>query len=298
MHHPPLSLALVGLGRANQARQRAALAFPQLAQVAATVSRRPGVGSHSWQDVLADANIDAVCIATENASHAQFAREALQAGKHVLVDFPLATTAAEAAELLALAHTHNRVLHTESIGLLTAEHQALRALHARDPLVSAEVEFSANLDGWVLQEAQHGRLGNLGIGRLQALWDLFGPLELQSVYAQRFGDAFDATTGFGAGYRIDAILRAKASGSRVHWSETRRPGLGRGRSWQGTHASGQPLQMPAAGEVTGLFAQDLEHFVARIGGTSAGYVSDDAVLGVLRLAEAMDLASAQPAGQA
>lgn len=290
MHDTPIALALVGMGRANQARQRAAAELAQLAVVAATVSRRPGEGSHDWQQVLEDSGIDAACIATENATHAQLAQQALQAGKHVLVDFPLATSAEEGAALFGLANQQRLVLHTESIGILTAEHNALRELHAQDPLLSVEVEFSANLDGWVLQEAQQGRLGNLGIGRLQALWDLFGPLELQGAFAQRFGEAGPAAGGFGFGYRVDAILRATRSGSRVHWSETRRPGLGRSRSWQGTHASGQPLAVPVTHQPAGLFGLDLQHFVARVRSGSAAYAPDEAVLGVLQLAEAIDRA--------
>lgn len=290
MHDTPIALALVGMGRANQARLRAIAELPQLAVVAATISRRTGGGSHSWQQALQDSGIEAVCIGTENATHAELAEQALKANKHVLVDFPLATSAAEGAALIALARSRRLVLHTESIGMLTAEHCALRQLHARDPLQSVEVEFSASLDGWVLHEAQRGRLGNLGIGRLQALWDLFGPLELHSAFAHRFGSAGPLADSFGAGYRVDAILRATTTGSRVHWSETRRPGLVRSRSWQGTHASGQPLRLPATQQPAGLFALDLQHFVDRVRNRSPGYAPDDAVLGVLELADAIDQA--------
>jgi predicted dehydrogenase len=56
-----------------------------------------------WRATLADPEIDAVHICTPNALHYPMARAALEAGKHVVCEKPLTTTAAEARELLALA---------------------------------------------------------------------------------------------------------------------------------------------------------------------------------------------------
>jgi predicted dehydrogenase len=53
--------------------------------------------------VLADPEIDAVVIATPAASHFQLGMAALQAGKHIFVEKPLATTAAEVDELARVA---------------------------------------------------------------------------------------------------------------------------------------------------------------------------------------------------
>src|SRR6204780_2450554 len=55
------------------------------------------------KNVLADPSIDAVEICTPNTFHAPMSKEALLAGKHVVCEKPLATTAAAAAELVALA---------------------------------------------------------------------------------------------------------------------------------------------------------------------------------------------------
>jgi predicted dehydrogenase len=61
-------------------------------------------------DVLADPTIDAVVIATPPRTHHAIAAAALRAGKHVLVEKPLAKTAAEAADLIELADAGGLVL--------------------------------------------------------------------------------------------------------------------------------------------------------------------------------------------
>lgn len=55
------------------------------------------------KSVLGDPSIDAVEICTPNTFHAPMSKEALLAGKHVLCEKPLATTAAAAAELVKIA---------------------------------------------------------------------------------------------------------------------------------------------------------------------------------------------------
>jgi len=73
--------------------------------------RYPGVRFGS--DVgaaLADRAVDAVVIATPTATHFSICKQALEAGKHVLVEKPITTAAAEAAALGALAAKQGRVL--------------------------------------------------------------------------------------------------------------------------------------------------------------------------------------------
>jgi predicted dehydrogenase len=60
--------------------------------------------------VLADPAIEAVVVATPAASHAALTRQALEAGKHVLVEKPLALSTAEAAALTRQAERAARVL--------------------------------------------------------------------------------------------------------------------------------------------------------------------------------------------
>ena len=55
-----------------------------------------------WRDVMADPSIDAVHVTTPNVSHYEIAKAALEAGKHVLCEKPLAMTVAQAQELSEL----------------------------------------------------------------------------------------------------------------------------------------------------------------------------------------------------
>jgi predicted dehydrogenase len=56
-----------------------------------------------YRDILRDPTIDAVHICTPNAQHFPMAKEALQAGKHVLCEKPLATSVEEGEELVSVA---------------------------------------------------------------------------------------------------------------------------------------------------------------------------------------------------
>ena len=58
------------------------------------------------EELLADAEIEVVVVATPNPTHYSLAKQALEAGKHVVIDKPFAGTSAEAAELIALAETN------------------------------------------------------------------------------------------------------------------------------------------------------------------------------------------------
>jgi predicted dehydrogenase len=60
--------------------------------------------------VWADPDVEAVALATPAGSHYELAREALQAGKHLLVEKPLTMTRAHAEELVGLARERGRVL--------------------------------------------------------------------------------------------------------------------------------------------------------------------------------------------
>jgi predicted dehydrogenase len=76
-------------------------------------------------DVLDAPDVDAVVLATPAARHADHARAALRAGKHVLVEKPLALRTADAQSVVALAEQAGRTL---MVGHLMLHHPAFRKL--------------------------------------------------------------------------------------------------------------------------------------------------------------------------
>ncbi len=66
-----------------------------------------------YRDALADPGVDAVAICTPVASHFEIAQAALLAGKHVLVEKPLADSERDAERLVLLAERERRVLQVD-----------------------------------------------------------------------------------------------------------------------------------------------------------------------------------------
>ncbi len=64
----------------------------------------------SWADILADKTVDAVDLCLPHNLHHSFAIEALRAGKHVLVEKPIAPTVAQGREMVGEAEKAGRLL--------------------------------------------------------------------------------------------------------------------------------------------------------------------------------------------
>lgn len=282
-----LGFVVVGLGRAGLARVRD-LAGLSGCRLVGTVSQRPGAGSLSLEEALRHPDIDIAVIATENARHAPLAHAFLLAGKHALVDFPLAQDAPTARQLFELANDRHLCLHTELIGLLTAAHAELRAACQKSAPILLNLEFSGGFDGWLAQEAHAGRCGNLAVARLHTLCDLAGPLVMQQ-------SVLEIDSG---GYLLQALLRGQG-GCEVRLREERRPGLPRQRRLTGQLADGSPLPQTQETAQGSLFLRDLQACVQRVrsDGQQGAYVDDATVLGVLELADALSATATRSNGE-
>lgn len=111
--------------------------------------------SGNWRDLIADPAIDVIDVATPTDLHAPVALAALAAGKHVIVDKPLALTSAEAARLLAAARRAG-VVHAVTFNI----RYNVMLQHARARL--AEGDFGAvrfvhghYLQEWLLHETDY-----------------------------------------------------------------------------------------------------------------------------------------------
>lgn len=65
----------------------------------------------NYDDLINDQTIDLIIVNTPNHLHYTMAKQALLAGKHVLVEKPFTETIAEAEELIALAERQKRILY-------------------------------------------------------------------------------------------------------------------------------------------------------------------------------------------
>ena len=97
---------------------------PNLVQ-AAKISAEHNVPTQTLAQLLEDSQCDAIALASPAALHSRQVRRALNAGKHVFVEKPLALNVSEGEELAALADRHARVL---MVGHLLHYHPHIRKL--------------------------------------------------------------------------------------------------------------------------------------------------------------------------
>ena len=189
-----------------------------------------GAVEERWEDAVARDDVDAVVVATPNAQHHAVAMAALGAGKHVLVDKPLACTVAEADEMIAAAQRAGRVLVPFQNTRFAAPFVAAAA-QVREGAIGAVTGFRvafghggpqawAPRATWFFDRASSGGgcLVDLGVHAVDLLRAVTGE-EITHVSAVLNGQAGDVETDA----QILARLRNGAIGS-VHASWSARPG--------------------------------------------------------------------------
>lgn len=110
----PIGFGVIGLGYWGQKHLQHLGALPyvevrwvcdldtSLAQATAQKAGAPHWATE-WEEMMADPELDAVCVVTPEHAHLAPVKAALAAGKHVLVEKPIASTADEAEEMAAAA---------------------------------------------------------------------------------------------------------------------------------------------------------------------------------------------------
>jgi len=98
-------------------------------QLAKAQARYPAVETTTdYREMVASPRIDAIAIATPVSSHFELAMQALQAGKHVLVEKPLAATSDQALRLIEEADRRNRVLMVDHTFVYTSAVRKIQEL--------------------------------------------------------------------------------------------------------------------------------------------------------------------------
>src|SRR2546425_2159727 len=112
-----LNVGLVGFGFASKVFHAPVIRVVEGLRLTTIVRRSgapdpryPDVGFVRGVDELLDRAIDLVVVATPNTEHHAIAKECIRAGRHVVIDKPFTTTAAEAEELVQLAKRKRRVV--------------------------------------------------------------------------------------------------------------------------------------------------------------------------------------------
>ncbi|WP_434509836.1 oxidoreductase [Desulfitobacterium sp. AusDCA] len=153
-------------------------------------------------DILQDRDIELVVVATPNYTHYEFAKKALQAGKHVVVDKPFTVTSEEAKELIELAYQKNRCITAFQNRRWDGDFLTVQKVLAAN-LLGRVVEYECHYDRYMnylrtstWKESNEGGAGilyDLGSHLIDQALTLFGlPIEITAdVRKQRDNTAND-----------------------------------------------------------------------------------------------------------
>jgi myo-inositol 2-dehydrogenase/D-chiro-inositol 1-dehydrogenase len=291
-----MKLGLVGYGAWGRHHANAIVGAPsgQLAAIA-TSGTEAGIDwpqariFPDWRGLVDDASIEAVVIAAPNHLHAGIALAALGSGKHVLLEKPMALSAAECDALVALARASGKVLtighelrlstQWGRIGALISEGAIGKPQHVNMELfrfpyrtgTSGWRYDAARVGSWILEETVH----HFDL----ALWWLAASGAPTTIRADALGEpkmprALDVTLRFADGalasinttvagfeHHLAVSVIGEAGSIRALWSaamdraETSQASLAlfRGRAAPGER--GEALAFDKSGEVHELATQ-------------------------------------------
>lgn len=201
MEQDKLRIAIVGCGNIAGPYARNLVTFPQLdlvgytdldlGRAAAIAEQHGGRVFPSLDAVLADPGVDLVVNLTIHHAHYAVTRAALEAGKHVVSEKPLALTYAEARELVQLAEERGlRLGGTPFTFMGEAQQTAMRSVR-EGRLGTVRVAYAdvnwGRLETWHPAPAPFydvGPLYDVGVYPLMLLTAMFGPARLVSSYGR------------------------------------------------------------------------------------------------------------------
>ncbi|MBM7586311.1 putative dehydrogenase [Bacillus pakistanensis] len=142
----------------------------------------------NYEELLRDSTIDAVSVCTPNYLHAPISIAALQAGKHVLCEKPMATSRGEAEEMISAAERSNKKLMIAHNQRFVPSHKKARKLIENGEvgkIYSFRTAFghggpegwsADGKDSWFFRknEAFIGAMGDLGVHKTDLLRFLLG----------------------------------------------------------------------------------------------------------------------------
>ncbi|MEM7590867.1 MAG: Gfo/Idh/MocA family oxidoreductase [Cyanobacteria bacterium P01_A01_bin.83] len=185
----PLKVGIVGTGYAASKRAEAIKSDSRSELVVATGNTpeklREFCATHevdavdSWTRLVNLPQLDLIFICTINQGCGAIAKAAILAGKHVVIEYPLALDAQLAAEVIELAATKQKLLHVEHIEIIGGLHQAVKqhlpaigkVFHAAYSTIAPQHPVSQS---WKYHRAMFGFPLAAALSRVHRLTDLFG----------------------------------------------------------------------------------------------------------------------------
>jgi biliverdin reductase len=136
----------------------------------------------SWSELVNLPQLDLIFICTINQGCGAIAKAAILAGKHVVVEYPLALEAKVAQEVIELAAAKQKLLHVEHIEIIGGLHQAIKqylpqigkVFHASYTTIVAQHPVEQS---WKYHRQQFGFPLTAALSRIHRLTDLFGTVE-------------------------------------------------------------------------------------------------------------------------
>ena len=192
-----LKVGIVGTGYAAKKRAEAILADERAELVYVTGNSPekiqdfchnfPITGIDSWQQLVNREELDLIFVCTINRDHGAIAFAALQSGKHVVVEYPLALDFSLAETIIPLAAKKNKLLHVEHIELIGGLHQAMKqhladigkVFYARYITIAPQREVRPS---WKYHREMFGFPLTAALSRIHRLTDLFGKVETVSCH--------------------------------------------------------------------------------------------------------------------
>jgi predicted dehydrogenase len=140
-----------------------------------------------WRDVLKDAEVDAVYLATPVRLHAEQAIAAAEAGKHVLCEKPMALQPADCERMIAAARAHGVRLgvayYRHHYPVIARLRQLLESGEIGEPVLAQAQAFESfdlgpdHPRAWLMRRSESGGgpMADFGCHRIEVLLDLLGP---------------------------------------------------------------------------------------------------------------------------
>jgi predicted dehydrogenase len=177
-------------------------------RAAELVAQFGGVAHPSLEALLADDNVDAVVNLTAAVAHAEVSAAALEAGKHVHSEKPLALNYLDAKALVDLAQRRGLGLSASPATLLGESQQTMWKLVRDGALGTVRVAYAeAN---WGKVESWHpspatlyavGAMGDVGVYPIAILTAMFGPARRVTAFSTTLVP--DRIDKFGAPFTIE-----------------------------------------------------------------------------------------------